>query len=1215
MTTPFPSVESTSSQIGRLSWIYGRGLFEIQAGTQPAAKIYCTKQLVEPEFYSGAPFNDQIRPEIYDSYGYYNTGADRLYGVFNWEDADFRRGYKVQVVSVNPRTKAIDVTLDLTSFFGISNATDPFFYLNMVSSTETRIWVTNGGGTTFTDSILLGLNAVTLAIEVNINLTIAGISAFPLNDTYLVSSNDVLELTGINTYNTYAGSATTFNTYTRIGYLPSIDEYWCTFSGNAFPPFPNAASIGNNLIVRFTMTTPGVFSAPVYDVPVNPADTWIRASGGLANIIHPSENRVLMGFIKNNYAGAVEIEVSASPTLIASYGFPQNVAPGFNYLVSGFNYLSATQVICQYRGRVNEYYQQNGGDGYYQCAVFTRDITSETPAKTFSCSPWGTQLATTSFIQPRDIVTMVYVPNKVTSEVPTRNTTPPIATPIALSSEMFLTNDFTIPTNDVVWFSIVLDGTFSLKITPALPVSLTPPPSLDDNYYEGLTPEYWTTIVAYNSAGQVVGFNGSYNQQPIAVAYDTGHWPLSIESTYPPGTYYIAVSGAGIYFEANNYCDQEFVYSAAGVVGRTIMRLRFMKYQPVVGSSSPAPLPVEPVANFSATPLLGDAPMSVAFTDLSTNSPTSWEWDFQNNGSVDSRLQNPTHIYPTAGTYSVKLVAANSAGLDPETKIDYIVVDAAPEATLMSFVSYDGASASKNVPGIFELYSNRLSYGSGIQYDSVTSSLVAPYTDLAVQSQAIRATQDSIDREFATIVGPLPAARMISRINLRTKEVLWQTSLATTSFTEVVGNTATRTWIAVYLGASQRLVGLNRSTGAIEIDATFLLTQDYGYGTVLISPYPLYLIGTNKIALGVDGDAGRYLHIVTLSEGGTPTFSSIGPYTTVSSSQLLWQSAALPNKVYHTTQDGSLTTGNVMLVEIDTSLNTTTPINAPGAISINAIGVQFNSTASRAYVTTEQGCYEFSLPGWTHLGTYGDPSVGNYINAGIAGTYFYWYDGSQVWGLADGTDSPVVQWEIGDYGAEPTRYVTYGDTYIKTYITNYYHRSQSQDLVLDVEAVYDMWYNSGNGNTAVVIVPADVATPAITYSTTPPVVAGTFNALNVPTPITLTDRVTWYQINYTERLPWFVYMSGQTTTMHAYIFDAAGVLLMTYHPSSNVTGFSPHSAEPGTYYIAFVVTNDSTADSRVTFASRGFKVSAEQFPVTVGTPINFSPYTSYGTLP
>lgn len=86
------------------------------------------------------------------------------------------------------------------------------------------------------------------------------------------------------------------------------------------------------------------------------------------------------------------------------------------------------------------------------------------------------------------------------------------------------------------------------------------------------------------------------------------------------------------------------------------------------------PTPVPPIAEFSATPLSGIQPLLVQFTDLSLNSPTSWQWDFDNNGIVDSTLQNPQWTYVDEGIYSVKLTVSNGDGTDSVTKTSYITV-------------------------------------------------------------------------------------------------------------------------------------------------------------------------------------------------------------------------------------------------------------------------------------------------------------------------------------------------------------------------------------------------------------------------------------------------------------------------------------------------------------------------------------------------------------
>jgi uncharacterized protein (TIGR02145 family) len=77
-----------------------------------------------------------------------------------------------------------------------------------------------------------------------------------------------------------------------------------------------------------------------------------------------------------------------------------------------------------------------------------------------------------------------------------------------------------------------------------------------------------------------------------------------------------------------------------------------------------------PVADFTATPTSGTAPLTVNFTDQSTNNPTSWAWDFGDGNT--STQQNPQHTYQDAGSYTVQLTVSNSFGSDTETKTDYI---------------------------------------------------------------------------------------------------------------------------------------------------------------------------------------------------------------------------------------------------------------------------------------------------------------------------------------------------------------------------------------------------------------------------------------------------------------------------------------------------------------------------------------------------------------
>ncbi|MCP4156592.1 MAG: PKD domain-containing protein [bacterium] len=99
-----------------------------------------------------------------------------------------------------------------------------------------------------------------------------------------------------------------------------------------------------------------------------------------------------------------------------------------------------------------------------------------------------------------------------------------------------------------------------------------------------------------------------------------------------------------------------------------------------LGSSLPnnaigSPVVNPPVAEFSANTTSIMVGGSVSFSDLSTNTPTSWSWSFDGGTPASSTSQNPGVIYNSAGTYAVTLTATNSAGSDSETKTGYITVN------------------------------------------------------------------------------------------------------------------------------------------------------------------------------------------------------------------------------------------------------------------------------------------------------------------------------------------------------------------------------------------------------------------------------------------------------------------------------------------------------------------------------------------------------------
>jgi PKD repeat protein len=95
--------------------------------------------------------------------------------------------------------------------------------------------------------------------------------------------------------------------------------------------------------------------------------------------------------------------------------------------------------------------------------------------------------------------------------------------------------------------------------------------------------------------------------------------------------------------------------------------------------------PIALVAEFNADPISGYAPLEVSFSSLSYTTDgsqiTSWEWDFNDDGIVDSVAENPSFSYSSSGSFAVTLKVTNDAGATHQTrKPDFIfVLNSAPQ--------------------------------------------------------------------------------------------------------------------------------------------------------------------------------------------------------------------------------------------------------------------------------------------------------------------------------------------------------------------------------------------------------------------------------------------------------------------------------------------------------------------------------------------------------
>lgn len=118
-------------------------------------------------------------------------------------------------------------------------------------------------------------------------------------------------------------------------------------------------------------------------------------------------------------------------------------------------------------------------------------------------------------------------------------------------------------------------------------------------------------------------------------------------------------------------------YTAAGTYSVTLAAIgaggadAITRTDYIVVTNAPPPPPPPPVAGFRGSPTSGEAPLTVVFANLSQQA-TSYFWGFGD--GHESALEQPTHTYTAAGTYSVTLAAVGAGGTNAHTEAGYIVV-------------------------------------------------------------------------------------------------------------------------------------------------------------------------------------------------------------------------------------------------------------------------------------------------------------------------------------------------------------------------------------------------------------------------------------------------------------------------------------------------------------------------------------------------------------
>lgn len=239
--------------------------------------------------------------------------------------------------------------------------------------------------------------------------------------------------------------------------------------------------------------------------------------------------------------------------------------------------------------------------------------------------------------------------------------------------------------------------------------------------------EYTVTLTATNSAGSNTLSQSKYiNAKKVTDSPDplfkstvnSGYAPLNVQfvdaSSNSPTSWVWSFGDGG----TSTLQNPTHIYTAAGSYTVTLTAINSVGSNTISQTGYIIVEAAVPVSSFTANVTSGVKPLTVQFTDTSSNSPTGWYWSFGDGGTATT--QNPVYTFNTAGTYAVSLGASTSAGSNTTTKSGYITVTNTAAVPVAAFTTDITSGTAPLTVQFTDTSSNsptewQWSFGDGIQ--------------------------------------------------------------------------------------------------------------------------------------------------------------------------------------------------------------------------------------------------------------------------------------------------------------------------------------------------------------------------------------------------------------------------------------------------------------------------------------------------------------------
>ncbi|PKG31079.1 PKD domain-containing protein, partial [Methanoregula sp.] len=240
--------------------------------------------------------------------------------------------------------------------------------------------------------------------------------------------------------------------------------------------------------------------------------------------------------------------------------------------------------------------------------------------------------------------------------------------------------------------------------------------------------------------------------------------------------------------DGSNSTDQNpvHVYSSTGTYQVSLtVNTPYCRNQTPVDPTRIIPVGSAPVAGFTANATSGMIPLTVQFTNTSIGWQKDWMWDFGDGGT--STLPNPVHTFTRKGAFDITLTTGNDIGSNTTRKLSYI--HALEGASQQIFFTLDGISV-RSADGVQNLSFDTSKTGD-FAFDPAAPSLLTCHPPAGSNLQQISLYSmngDGFVQEGIFINGTI------------TRSIFLSSPVATTNFTEEIGNPVTVNYTLDYPG-------------------------------------------------------------------------------------------------------------------------------------------------------------------------------------------------------------------------------------------------------------------------------------------------------------------------------------------------------------------------------------------------------------------------------